>query len=563
MSQLSVSDLSTIFLALAVLVGVARLLGEAARWIHQPAVLGEILAGVLLGPTVFGRIAPALQSALFPATGNVPIVLGGISSLAVVLFLLVAGMEVDLTAAFRQGKAAVRIAVWGMLCPFVLGLAAAMLFPGVIMKNAGPVFPVFFATALSISALPVVAKILKDLNLIKTDLGAVVVSAATINDLIGWMLFAMVLGLVGSAGHASPEVFPIWVVIALTLAFVAFTLTAGRWAIHRAMPLLQAHTSWPAGVLGMALAGAFVCAAFTEYIGIHAIFGAFIFGVAFGDTPHLRERTRSTLDQFISFIFAPLFFASIGLRVDFVSNFSLLPVLIVLVIAVVGKLGGCYAAGVLSGLDRRESLAIGFAENARGAMEIILGLLALHAGIIDEELFVALVVMAMLTSMAAGWTMEKVLNRPKPLQFVDLLSARGFLPEMIAATNEAAIGELAAAASAMTGLSEREIRDRTWEREALIPTGLPGGVAIPHARLPGLARPVVVFGRSTGGVDFDAPDGHPAHLVFLILTPENDPRPQLEIISGIAREFSRGGRAKEVARCQGFTELLAALRVKE
>jgi Kef-type K+ transport system membrane component KefB/mannitol/fructose-specific phosphotransferase system IIA component (Ntr-type) len=564
MAQLSAHELVTIFLALAVLLGVARALGELARWFHQPAVLGEILAGVLLGPTVLGRLAPGLQADIFPTSGGVALFLSGISSLAVTLFLLVAGMEVDLSAAFRQGAATVRIAVWGMLAPFILGWAFASAFPDVLMAGSGPVFPIFFATALSISALPVVAKILKDLNLIKTDLGAVIVAAATINDLCGWMLFAVVLGLVGTAaGTGAHTGFPIIVIIELTLAFVAVMLTAGRWTIHKIMPFLQAHTSWPAGVMGFALTGALLCASFTEYIGIHAIFGAFIFGVAFGDSSHLRERTRATLDQFISFIFAPLFFATIGLKVDFISNFSLVPVLVVLAIAVFGKLAGCYAAGVFSGLTKRESLAIGFAENARGAMEIILGLLALHAGIIDEKMFVALVLMAFLTSAVAGWTMEKVLNRPKPLNFVDLLSTKGFVQNMTARNNKEAIAELSVAAAAVSGLDEVLIREKVLEREALIATGLPGRVAIPHARISGLPKPVVVLGHSGGGVDFDSSDGHVARFVFLILTPDEDPRSQLEIIAGIAREFDKPNRAEQLSHCDGFTEMLAGLKVAE
>jgi Kef-type K+ transport system membrane component KefB/mannitol/fructose-specific phosphotransferase system IIA component (Ntr-type) len=563
MESLSAHDLTIIFLALAVMLGAARLLGEIARRLHQPAVLGEILAGLILGPTILGRLLPETQAALFPAQGNVPLVLDGISSLAVTLFMLVAGMEVDLSSALRQGKATLHIAIWGMVLPFALGWGVADFFPGLLTSGpvpGGVVFPLFIATALSISALPVIAKILKDLALIKTDFGAVIVSAATINDLVGWMLFAMVLGFVRTTGATPFGGFPILWVVAMTLTYVAVILTLGRWAIHRMMPMLQAHTSWPGGVLGFALTGALASAAFTEFIGIHAIFGAFLFGVAFGDTSHLRERTRSTLDQFISFIFAPLFFASIGLKVDFISNFSLSTVLVVLVIAVAGKLGGCYLAGVLGGMGRRESLAVGFAQNARGAMEIILGLLALHAGIIDESLFVALVVMAMLTSLAAGWTMEKVLNRPKPIQFADLLSAKGYAPDLAAETNEAAVAELAQLGAAVTGFPAEEIRAKAWEREELIPTGLPGGVAIPHARLPGLAKPAISFGLSERGVDFNAPDGLPSHLVFLILTPEDDPRPQLEIVSGIAREFSRPGRVEELARCKGFTEILAALR---
>jgi Kef-type K+ transport system membrane component KefB/mannitol/fructose-specific phosphotransferase system IIA component (Ntr-type) len=563
MVQLTLHETLTVFLALAILLGAARVLGEVARYFRQPSVLGEILAGVILGPTVLGRIAPELQSSIFPATGNAAVVLGGVSSLAVALFLLVAGMEVDLGAAFRQGRSTIRIALWGLLVPFAFGFLAARYFPGLFSEKPSDVFPIFMATALSISALPVVAKILKDLNLIKTDLGTIIVSAATINDLCGWMLFAVVLGLVGKMHGAGAGGFPITAVIGMTLAFVLAMLTVGRWLIHRTLPFIQAHTGWPAGMLGFAITGALFSAALTEFIGIHAIFGAFIFGVAFGDSSHVRERTRETLDQFISCIFAPFFFASIGLHLDFVANFSLVPVVTVLVIAIVGKLVGCYAAGIFSGLSIRESLAVGFAENARGAMEIILGLLALNAGIIDEKLFVALVIMALLTSTMAGLMIEKVLNRPKPLNFMDLMTARGYVSAMSATTNEEAVAELSSLAAAVTGLDEREIRSKVWEREQLIPTGLPGRVAIPHARLDNLEHPVIVLGRSVNGVDFDAPDGHVARLVFLILTPTNDPGFQLEIISGIAREFSKPGRVEQLTRYENFTELLAALKVQE
>jgi Kef-type K+ transport system membrane component KefB/mannitol/fructose-specific phosphotransferase system IIA component (Ntr-type) len=562
MSSVPAHDITTVFIALAVLIAVARALGELVRQFRQPAILGEILAGVLLGPTVLGRLAPDLQADIFPTGGNAAVILGGISTLAVTLFLLVAGMEVDLYAALRQGAATVRISIWGMLVPFALGLTAATFFPNLLMEHPSPVFALFFATALSISALPVIAKILKDMNLIKTDLGAVVISAATINDLCGWLLFALVLGLVGSSAGTATGM-PILATIEITLAFVAVMLTAGRWSIHRVMPFMQAHTSWPAGVLGFALAGALACAAFTESIGIHAIFGAFIFGVAFGDTKHLRERTRATLDQFISFIFAPIFFASIGLNVDFIANFSIVPVTVVLAIAVTGKLAGCYAAGVFSKLTKRESLAIGFAENARGAMEIILGLLALHAGIIDEKLFVALVIMALFTSAIAGYAMEKVLNRPKPVNFADLLSARGFMSNLKAKTAKEAIASLSTWAAELSGVEEKTVFDKAWERENLIPTGLPGGVAIPHARIKGLQKPLIVLGRSRDGVDFFASDGKPALLVFFILTPEEDPRAQLEIIAGIARTFDKQGRAEVVARGDGFTEVLAALKVEE
>jgi len=562
MAALSHHEITMFLLAIAVLLGVARILGEIARVLHQPAVLGEILAGVLLGPTLFGRLYPELQASLFPLDGPQAVAMQGLFLVAVTLFLLVAGMEVDLSVAFRQGKAAISVAFFGMIVPFALGFGFSWFFPWLLMAvepGKELVFALFFATALSISALPVIAKILKDLNLIKTDMGVIIIASATVNDLLGWIIFAVVLGMMGTGQNS----LSLGMVIGLTLLFTCGMLTVGRIMVHRLLPWLQAHTSWPAGVLGFALTGSLVCAAFTEWIGIHAIFGAFIFGVALGDSRHLRERTRATLDQFISFIFAPLFFASIGLMVDFVSNFNLIAVVVVFVLATIGKLSGCYWGGRLAGLDKRECWAIGYAQNARGAMEIILGLLALQFGVIDEPMFVALVIMALVTSMLAGTLMQKVLKRAKTNHFSDFLSSKAFVPDLNASTRDAGIRRLAEAVCAGTTLDVEKITNAVLERESLMPTGLPNRIAIPHARVANLTRPIIAAGLSHEGIDFDAPDGHPASLIFLILTPDNDPSAQLQILSGIAGVAKSPALVDELLHAQNFTELLALLKARD
>jgi Kef-type K+ transport system membrane component KefB len=202
----------------------------------------------------------------------------------------------------------------------------------------------------------------------------IIIAAAIFNDLAGWIIFAMILGMME---HQSGHGMGIVQTIGLTLLFAAGTLTLGRWLIHRVLPWVKAYTSWPGGILGFALALALLAAALTEYIGVHAIFGSFLVGVAIGDSSHLREQTRMVIHQFVSFIFAPLFFASIGLTVDFVRHFDVGLVLAVLVIACVGKVGGCGLGARWSGIPSHEAWALGFGMNARGAMEIILGLLAL------------------------------------------------------------------------------------------------------------------------------------------------------------------------------------------
>jgi len=201
--------------------------------------------------------------------------------------------------------------------PFSLGFSIAWLAPRSLFadqKSDPLIFSLFIAVALSITALPVIVRILMDLNLYHSELGMTIVAAAVFDDIAGWIVFATILGMMGaSPGNGLGIVHT----ILLTLGFTAVMLTLGRWLIHRILGWLLAHTPGSGGILAFSLSLGLFGAAFTEWIGVHAIFGSFLIGVAVGDSPHLKEQTRSTMSQFIAFLFAPLFFASIGLRVDF------------------------------------------------------------------------------------------------------------------------------------------------------------------------------------------------------------------------------------------------------
>ncbi|MCW5776823.1 MAG: cation:proton antiporter, partial [Phycisphaeraceae bacterium] len=361
-------------------------------------------------------------------------------------------------------------------------------------------------------------------------------------------------------GHAVSSGLELWHTIALTLAFVAFMLVVGRWLIDRTLPWVQAHTSFPGGVLGFALVLTIGCAAFTEWIGVHAIFGAFICGVALGDSRHLRPRTREIIEQFVSFIFAPLFFASIGLRVDFAANFDLALVLIVLVLATVGKLAGCVVSARFAGFRRREAWAIGFGMNARGAMEIILSLLALEAGLINERLFVALVVMALLTSITSGMLVQWSLGKHKTVKFWTYASSKSFLPNLDASDSTEAIRSLARAASEVNpALSADVVAEAALARERLMGSGIGGGIAVPHARLAEIDTPVVAIGRAPRGVDFAAPDEKPARLIILLVTPASQPEYQLRLLASIARTAQSADTVDRLAEASSWTEFLAAL----
>lgn len=558
MSVLTHNEITALLLALGLLLASARVLGETAQRLNLPSVLGEILAGILWGPTIFGALAPEWSTFLFPAQGGGALAFDGLTTLAIALFLLVAGLEVDLTTVWRQGRVALWVAIAGMSLPFAIGFSVAWSVPEWLGYQPGVPhlpFALFMATVLSISALPIIAKILMDLNIYRSDLGVTIIAAAVFNDLLGWLVFAMILGMLG-ANQGIPLAHTLWI----TLVFTASMLTVVPWCIHRILPWIQAHTSWPGGVLGFAFSFCLIAAAFTEWIGIHAIFGSFLAGVALGHSSHLRERTRATIDQFVSFIFAPLFFASIGLKVNFSEQFDLVLTLTILLLAVTGKVIGSACGGRMGGLVWRDAFAVGFGMSAQGTMGIILGVLALQMGLISHQVFVALVVVALVTSLMSGPLLQRLLGLRKARRFCAHVGAKTFINPLTAYSKDGIIMELATAAAEVVDVDVATISHAVRQRERLMSTGIGRGLAVPHARLPGLTEPVVVVGLSPGGIDFDSPDGLPAQVICLILTPVQDDGAQLEILADIASTFKIKEIREKVGGVSNFTEFLALVR---
>jgi len=253
----------------------------------------------------------------------------------------------------------------------------------------------------------------------------------------------------------------------------------------------------------------------------------------------------------------------VGLRVNFITNFDLPLVLLVIVLGTVGKLAGCCLGARLSGMGRRESWAVGMALNARGAMEIILGLLALHAGLIGERMFVALVVMALVTSMSSAFAIKVILGLKAPRRFFDFMHAKAFVPSLSSSTHQGAIVELARHVARLSGLPEEATAESVWRREEIMSTSLGAGVAVPHARVPGIKLPVVGVGVSPHGVDFDAADGEPCHVLCLLLIPQDDPDAELGILADIARRFQQPGLVERVIESRTHVEFLAVLKTAE
>lgn len=408
MESLAHKDVINLLLQLATMLLLARVFAEIAQKFKQPAVVGEIIAGIILGPTIMGMVAPDFFEFMFRSNPSANLALDGIVQMAVILLLFIAGLEVELHLVWSQGKSAVSISLLGLIIPFVLGFIFPYFFPEFfgLAEGSQMLFSLFMGTAMSITALPVVVRILMDMNLFKTKMGMVIVAGAMVNDIIGWLIFSVILSFMGKSGNLS-----LINTIGITLLFTAFMLTVGKGLLNKVLPWTNKKLAWPGGVLSLSMAFCFMLAAFTEWLGIHAIFGAFLFGVALGDSDHLSEKAKEIIHQFINNIFAPLFFVSIGLKINFITNFDIWLVLVIIIISFAGKIIGSGYGALMSGYAKMDALAVGFGMNARGAMEIILGLIALENGLIDEKLFVALVVMALVTSMTSGPLMKWALKK--------------------------------------------------------------------------------------------------------------------------------------------------------
>lgn len=566
MRNLTAHEITALFVSLAVLLASAKLLGELMRKLRQPPVMGEILAGILLGPTLLGTWSPWLYHQLFPAVHFHPMVLQTVTTLGIVLFLLTAGIEIDLSRLWHQGRSAFLVSTMGMVIPFGIGLAMGWFFPdlmGAEAKSNRLSLALFLGVALSISALPVIARILMDLHLIKSDLGTLVMVSAMINDLAGWVLFSITLSTAENRGHDfHPGHFGAGLTIFTTIAFAVLVLLPGRWVVNRALEWVNRQASYPGGVLGLVFSLALGAAAFTEYIGIHGIFGAFLVGVAIGDSVHLREHTREAIHQIVVNVLAPLFFATIGLYVNFIENFNILLVVLLLVLGTTGKALGCYFGAKIGGLDGRTSLAVAFAMNARGAMEIILGTLALQMGVIGERLFVGVVILALVTSMASGPLIRLALYKRAAHRLVGLLREDLFVANMAAATSQEAIRELATRAAATLGLDINSLARPALEREQVASSGLGRRVAVPHGHVPALPGPIVVLGFSDTGVDFNAPDGQRAEIIFLVLTRRPESDVQMELLAEIGHRFSEGQDIEPFIRARTLAEFKAAIQAQ-
>ena len=386
-------------LQLGLLLGLAMALGRLASRFGLPAIVGELTAGVLAGPSVLGHAAPGVWSWLLPNDPGQFHLLDAVGQLGVLLLVGVAGMHIDLGLMRRNKLAVASVGSGALLIPLGLGIAAGFVLPATLLAGGTrPTFALFLGVAMCVSAIPVIAKTLLEMKLLHRDVGQLIINSAAIDDIIGWFLLAIVAAMAtsgtgsGALGHAA---IALVVIIAVTIA--ARPLVRG--AMH-----VAGRSSEPGVTVAVATILVLLASAGSQALGVEAILGAFLCGILIGSARELDRQRLTPLRTFVMTVLAPIFFATAGLRIDLtalVRPSVLLAGVVVLVLAIAGKFAGAYLGARLARKDHWSALALGAGLNARGVVEVVVATVGLRLGVLGEATYTIIILVAIATSLMA------------------------------------------------------------------------------------------------------------------------------------------------------------------
>lgn len=396
------SEIVSYLLIITTLITSARIAGMLFRRAGLPAVIGELAAGIVLGPTVLAHVTPDLYETLFKGSAVAKVAFDALLTLSSIFLLFVVGLEIKLSA-MRNDKTVISwMGALGVTLPYAVGAGVAYLFIDLVPEGVSELgFVAVISAAFAVSALPVIARILLDLDILKTRIGSIIIGSAAVNDIVGWLLFIFALGLAGTGDH---QLVPIWAAVlgALVLTGLAFTILPSL--LNRLIAVCgsffkDAHAAQGIVVLPLL----FGLALFTEYLGLHALFGAFILGIALSESPQFEGALRESIETLNGAFFAPLYFVAVGLKADFLAGFELSLIAVMVIAAFFSKVIAAQIGGYFSGLSGRLATAVGLGLAARGGMGIIVATIAFASGVVELKIFTALIVMAVSTSFFAAF----------------------------------------------------------------------------------------------------------------------------------------------------------------
>jgi Kef-type K+ transport system membrane component KefB/mannitol/fructose-specific phosphotransferase system IIA component (Ntr-type) len=505
----------------------SRLMDLVFTKIRQPTVTGDVLVGVILGPSILGRFWPSAYQKIFPPDPLQVAMLDTVAWIGIFFLLLVTGLEVNFSRVWKHRGKAFWIAMSDIVVPIVLSSVVLFFLPSryLIKPEQRFLFVFFISTIMTISAMPVSIRVMHDLKLLRTDLGFLTISALSINDIAGWIVFTIILGMFA---HGSPDLpFVMWLVISTGL-FLFLATTAGKRLIGKILSVIQKKSIDASGpALSVVLSAGLLFGTITQQIGIHGLFGFFVAGLVAGEAADLPEKTRFTIDQFVSSVFIPIFFANIGLKIDLFKSFDFFLVLFFIIMGITVRFLGAYIGVKIARIPKAQHWPVSALHTPGGEMHIVVGTIALDLQLINETVFVAIIASAIISTMTLGPALSFMIKRLAPSKTVQ------FPPEAVLELSDEskseALKSLSESAARIVGIDADAIYQRAKYREDGMSTGMEMGIAIPHARIADLKRSAVIFGRSRTGIDWNSPDGLPAKLIFFIVTPLDQADTQLQI----------------------------------
>lgn len=447
---------------IVLLLVVGRGLGEVLQRLGQPAVMGQLIGGILLGPSLLGWAWPSAHHAVFASGPEQKVMIEAISQVGILLLLLLTGMETDLKLVRRVGAACFSISATGVLVPFGCGFALAQFLPQTLLPNPDQriVAGLFLGTALAISSVKIVAMVVREMNFMRRNLGQIIVASAIIEDTIGWIIIAITFG-IATQGHVA--LVPLATTIVAVGLFMAFSITIGRRIVFFLIRWANDVVRSEYAVVTVIFVITGVMAIITDMIGVHTVLGAFMAGILVGESPILSSHIEGQLRGIITAFSMPVFFGVAGLSADLTvlldPTLALLTIGLV-VVASLGKFSGAFIGSKAANLSWREAVAIGCGMNARGSTEVIVAKIGLSMSILSQNLFTMIVTMAVVTTLAMPPMLRWALGRI-PLgaeekqrlerEDIDARGALSRLERLLVVADNGALGRFASYLAGLVG----------------------------------------------------------------------------------------------------------------
>lgn len=534
MNVITEHHLLIFLLQFAILLGACKAVGFVLEKLKQPTITGDVLVGLFLGPAIFGRYFPQVQAWLFPQNEVQWSMLGTVAWFGNLFLLMETGLEINFSKVWKQRGEALKLCFADLIIPVFLCFLPFYILPDryFIDPSQRFIFALFIASIMTISALPVAIRGLKDLGVLKTDMGFLIVSALTLNDIVGWVMFTIILGIFA---HGAVELAYVARLIVLTLAFTMVSLTFLKRLIDKAVTLIHTRIGKETGykttfivIFGMLMG------AITLKIGIHSLFGFFIAGIVVGEAKHISEADRHTIHRMVYSIFVPIFFAKIGLQIDILAALDWPLVSLITVLGVFSRFIGAYLGAIWAKQDKVNLKSIAISHTAGGEMHIVVAMLAYSAKLITETVFVSVVAASIISTVIFGpwlfFTLRKV--RKNLVSFI--FGQEDVLIDNNSRGKDELLKQLIRKAAGRTGLPEPYLKEEIMAREEQMSTAIGKGIAFPHAHLKGLQNSKIIVVKPKHGIEWDSPDGEAVSLVFLTLSPYEKPEAQLKLMQSLA-----------------------------